>query len=261
MENYEMRAQAREALRGQWGTNAAIVFFSGLISNVLAMAITSITSFDTSSYASVITTFLIGIFITFAFTYAQYYVALEVIRGDRAEIGDIFAIFSGKYYVPMLVFNLISTFLQFILGLIIYVPMLLIFGFGAYFTFAFGGTSSITGLFGSLSAFSSAFYIVVTIVTVALFLLLTFIMDGVFKFAAWAKIENPDLPTLKAVSYAWFLIKDRLWKYILMNLSYIGWWLTCIFILPIFWVVPYYNTGLAAFYANAQNEKGIPEIV
>lgn len=261
MENSEIRAQARAALKDQWGTNAAIVFCSRIFVGFFTLAVANIGRFDTYSYWNGIITFLIAIFIAFAFIYAQYFVALKVIRGNRAEFTDIFVIFSGKYYLPMFVFNLVSTFLQFLSGLIIYVPMLLIFGFASYANFAFGGLlASLGGLFRALSI-NNILYMLVTVVTVVLFVLFVFIVSGIFQFAAWAKIENPTLPIFKAISYAWFLIKDRLWKYILLNVSFIGWGLSCIFVLPVLWVLPYYNTSMAAFYVNAQNEKEIPEII
>lgn len=40
------------------------------------------------------------------------------------------------------------------------------------------------------------------------------------------------------------------WRYFLLNLSFIGWGILCIFTLGIglLWLIPYINTSLAEFY-------------
>lgn len=261
MENYELRAKAREALAGQWGINAIITLFVYIITTVIQGAVTRLFGFNATNSDGLLyllVTYALSIFILFAFSYGQNYIALEVAKGQKAEIGDVFSIFNKKYYVPMMIFNLISEVLNFLISLIIFVPIMLIFGFTAYMSFALGGsTNGLTRLLndGEISTSTAIIFVVLILAVLVLFFIVSYIIAGVFKFAAWAKLENPEMPTLKALTYAWYLIKDRIGKYILLNLSFIGWWIFCIFIIPVLWVVPYINTSLAEFYLNAKNER------
>lgn len=225
MTNYEYRASARESLKGQWGMNAGIIFLSMIVSGAISSIVFSVAPFQSDSIQATILSFLLNIVILFAFEYAQYYIALAVARGKRAEVGDLFVIFQGKYYVPMAIFNLVSTILQTLFGLIIFLPVFLVAGVGAYLTFVTGAADRIVQMSSAFSAVSLGVAALVVIATVLIFALITAIVSGIFQFAAWAKMDNPQLATTKALSQGWVLIKDRMGQYILLQLSFIGWYI------------------------------------
>lgn len=260
MRNYELRGKAREALRGQWGINAAVILVVNLIVYMIGLVVVRITSFSAGTFQNVIIDLLLNFLIIFAFTYGQSYIALDVSRGNRAEIGDIFVIFQKKYYVPMAIFNFIGQLLTFVMSLIVFIPILLIFGLGTYITIATSNVDSLMNIFTSMPVLSTGVVIMVVLALTAISFIFSVIIGGIFQFAAWAKIDNPDMPTMSALKYAWLLLKNRLGQYILLNLSFIGWYLTCILILPIFWVTPYVNVTLATFYNDLKQEKGFPTL-
>lgn len=261
MKSSEYRLRAREALEGQWGINAGITFLNGIITSVIGGIVGGVVNFPVDSVGPIAIPSILNILVLFAFDYALYYIGLAVIRGKRAEVSDLFAIFQGKYYFPMMIFNLISTLLQFLLGLVVAIPILLMVGTGAYLGIAANGAESLTNLLTQFSGSISIGLIIAFVAVLILLMLVSAIVSGIFMFAAWAKIENPDLPVSKALSYGWFLLKDRMGKFILLNISFVGWLILSAFALfiPLFWLTPYINVTIAAFYDQAVQEKGAPQ--
>ncbi|WP_332892325.1 DUF975 family protein [Lottiidibacillus patelloidae] len=95
--------------------------------------------------------------------------------------------------------------------------------------------------------------IFVWIFTFLWFLLL--IIPGIIKGIAYSQTyfilkDNPDLMPLEAITESRKRMNGLKWKFFLLNLSFIGWGILCIFTLGIglLWLIPYITTSLAAFY-------------
>ncbi|BDP56588.1 hypothetical protein EfmJHP36_10670 [Enterococcus faecium] len=63
------------------------------------------------------------------------------------------------------------------------------------------------------------------------------------------------------MKYGWFLLKDRIGTYILLQLSFIGWYLlgAIALFIGLLWVIVYVNVSVAEFYEQARIEKGGPD--
>ncbi|EMW5613767.1 DUF975 family protein, partial [Enterococcus faecium] len=87
------------------------------------------------------------------------------------------------------------------------------------------------------------------------------IVGGLFQFAAWTKFDYPDLSVIQCLKYGWFLLKDRIGTYILLQLSFIGWYLlgAIALFIGLLWVIVYVNVSVAEFYEQARIEKGGPD--
>lgn len=86
------------------------------------------------------------------------------------------------------------------------------------------------------------------------------IVGGLFQFAVWAKFDYPELTVMQALRYAWYLMKDRWFTYILLQLSFVGWYIlgALALVFGLLWVIAYVNVTAAGFYDHARNEKGAP---
>ncbi|KAF1297092.1 hypothetical protein BAU15_05945 [Enterococcus sp. JM4C] len=262
----EYKNRARNALAGQWGVNAGVIFVSFLTTSIVSSIVMSLSNFETDSIQQAGLDWIISACILFAFTYGCFYVSLFVSRGGRASIGQVFSIFQSKYYFPLLLINLIETVAQFIISAIIMIPVLLIAGASLYATILLtDNTNRAIQLreLGGMTIGISLGAIVVTLLLIIAVIVLSFLLSGVFRFVVLAKMDFPHLTITEALRYGWFLVKDRLGQYLLLQLSFIGWYIlgTILFFVGVFWVNAYQNVTNAAFYDEARKQKGNPQEV
>ncbi|MGG5358019.1 MULTISPECIES: DUF975 family protein [unclassified Enterococcus] len=252
------KERARDALRKQWGINAGLVLLAYLITTVIQSSVDGLLNFPEGSRGQLISDFLLSNLLLFAFYYGLNYIALYVIRGGRAKPGMLFAIFDKKYYLPMLLLNLISTVATWLVNSLVFLPLIFMGGVFSYVQLVTGNSPR---LFLSNDFVIDFNFIIMIFIFLLVALMLLNIIGGLFQIASWVKLDYPELSVGKSISYAWFLLKDRLWKYILLQLSFIGWYLISVLTLFIglLWVVSYVNVSMAAFYDYAREEKGMPE--
>lgn len=60
---------------------------------------------------------------------------------------------------------------------------------------------------------------------------------------------------LEAITLSRKMMDGHKWEYFVMQLSFIGWGIACVLIIPIIWVVPYMNQTMANFYVNLAAEE------
>lgn len=246
----QYRQAAKDRLNGQWGINVGLVVIVGILSYLISSVSTM---FDNESIQLGIS-FLLSIFVLFAFSYSLYYVSLYVVRGGRAELGQIFVVFQKGYYVPLMLINIIAQVVQYVLAAIFFIPLLLQAGGSVYFSLvSSGGATNLE----NMSTLSSVGLLTMYFILFLVFMLATTIISIIFRFAVWVKFDYPDLSVSDCIKRAWSLLKDRWGKYILLQLSFIGWYILGIvaLVVGLFFVVVYVNTASAAFYDQALKEK------
>lgn len=248
LSNY--RQIAKDRLNGQWGINVGLI----LIIGILTGAIGGVSSVSNNESLQLGISLLLSTFVLFAFSYAIYYISLYVVRGGRAELGQIFVVFQKGYYVPLLLINILAQIVQYVLAAIFFIPMLLRAGSSVYFSLIVSG--GVTSASNAATLFDIGMLTLYLILTV-IFLVVTTIISILFKFAVWVKFDYPELSVGDCIKRAWFLLKDRWSKYILLQLSFIGWYILGIVALfvGLLFVAVYVNTASAAFYDQAVKEK------
>ncbi|WP_407854879.1 DUF975 family protein [Enterococcus hailinensis] len=248
LSNY--RQIAKDRLNGQWGINVVLI----LIIGILTGAIGGVSSVSNNESLQLGISLLLSTFVLFAFSYAIYYISLYVVRGGRAELGQIFVVFQKGYYVPLLLINILAQIVQYVLAAIFFIPMLLRAGSSVYFSLIVSG--GVTSASNAATLFDIGMLTLYLILTV-IFLIVTTIISILFKFAVWVKFDYPELSVGDCIKRAWFLLKDRWGKYILLQLSFIGWYILGIVALfvGLLFVAVYVNTASAAFYDQAVKEK------
>lgn len=114
---------------------------------------------------------------------------------------------------------------------------------------------------GSYFLGSLALIVLVGIFTFLWSLLL--IIPGIIKGLAYSQAifiyrdyldQGKKIGFLEAITLSRKMMDGHKWEYFVMNLSFIGWGLACIIIIPIIWVYPYMNQTFANFYVSLAAE-------
>lgn len=257
--NAQHRQIARKALENQWGRMAGFTFLSLLLSSLLGGIVSSVANFPPDSMQETILSTILSVFLFFAFTYALYYMALYVLRGGRAQANMLFVVFQGGYYVPMLIINLLNSIVNYALNLLVNLPILLTVGVSAYLAVTFGSnTANVQEVI--TSGIIDMSFVILTIVLLLVSAVLSMIISGYFEFVMWLKMDYPEITLGQAFAYAWSLLKDRIGSYLLLQLSFVGWFILGLvaLVIGVLWVIPYQNVAVASFYDTALKEKGSP---
>ena len=83
--NSQHRANARRALDGQWGIMAWLTFLGVVLQSFLTSIVQNLFSGENQVFQSSFAAVLLQIFVLFALSYALYYAALKVLRGEKVR--------------------------------------------------------------------------------------------------------------------------------------------------------------------------------
>ncbi len=67
-------------------------------------------------------------------------------------------------------------------------------------------------------------------------------------------LDNPELRWRATLNESKRMMAGNLWRYIGLSLSFIGWLLLCLLIIPSLWIEPYMSTTMANFYRSLKGE-------
>ncbi|MBF8807654.1 MAG: DUF975 family protein [Enterococcus lacertideformus] len=252
----EYRKKAKVSLAQQWGVNAWLVFLSIFTAGLIQLFFERL--FPANSDQQRIVSFFLENFFLFSFSYVLYYIALVVVRGGRAKTPFLFAVFKKEYFGAILAIHLLNVLVNWLLNALVLLPGFLIGGVNTYIQLLFNTSSTGESLLsGSVLDIS---FIFITLLMTFISLLLMSIIGGLFQFVAWTKFDYPDLSIIQCLRYAWYLLKGRIGTYILLQLSFIGWYIlgTLALFIGLLWVVAYVNVTIAGFYEQARIEKENP---
>lgn len=257
--NAQHRENARGALNNHWGTMVWITFLSIIITSVISSVIQTIlggtVGYSSNSVSGNVIDFLLNNFIFFAITYGTYYCALQVIRGRKAETSMLMTVFQSKYYIPMLLINFIQYLVNFLISLVVLLPVLLTSGLSIYFSLMFN-TTAVSSI---QENFTGGLLLAFTVVVAAVFVaFLGIFISGVFQLAVWTKLDYPDMKVGTALRHGLKLMQGRFGQYILLQLSFVGWFIlgALTFFIGLLWVIPYNQVAVASFYQTACEEQG-----
>lgn len=68
-------------------------------------------------------------------------------------------------------------------------------------------------------------------------------------------VDNPTLTTKEILVKSWNLMKGHKFELFQLQLSFFWWCLSCVFIIPIFYVIPYMNLTFANYYEELIKEN------
>lgn len=89
---------------------------------------------------------------------------------------------------------------------------------------------------------------IVTIISISIFCMRYLLVDFIY-------IENPDMPIREIIRRSKSTMSGRKANSLCFILSFSLWFLMCIFILPIIYVVPYFTTSLSSYTRKLYSEE------
>ena len=104
--------------------------------------------------------------------------------------------------------------------------------------------------------------VVQLILTVFVFLgLICLIIPGIivslwYAMVNYILIDNPDLEPSEYLERSKEMMDGYKMDYFVFILTFIGWALLCVFIIPAIWVVPYASVSMVLYYEELKKEKG-----
>ncbi len=131
----------------------------------------------------------------------------------------------------------------------------------AYLAFVRTREMRLSQIFDGFRHFANAFlaYLLKTVFIILWALLL--IIPGIIAALSYAMTffilaDNPGMEGLTAITQSKELMRGRKWKLFCLGCRFIGWFLLGIISLGIgfLWIVPYFQTSLTIFYADAKGE-------
>jgi len=230
--NMELRANARRQLQGVWGEMAFTYFLYSLL-----------------------------------FLPYQFFSLLNSLSDSLDKLNSDWAL---QEFIPEFISEFISEFspiitlIYFVLAIAVLVtagPFAM--GFTGYFLKRVRGEAiDIKNIFDGFKLFSRSFWLsFFTALFVSLWSLLLFI-PGIVKALAYSMAyyimyDDPKIDSLEALKRSQIMMKGYKWKLFLLELSFIGWAILCLFTLWIglYWLIPYVNLSLANFYENLKRNR------
>lgn len=234
----KIRESAREALTGKWGKGAlitlayfAIVFIIGFIQGL----------FDENSVMSNLLG-IVTVIIEVPISLGLVYVFIKLKRGEEVKPFDFleigFSNFGRAWKISL------KTLLKLILPVIgILVGVLLMTGSLVSFT-----VESISDSTGEFSLLVMVVGLIIYIAT----LIWCMVRSLLYSLTFYVAYDNPNMTSLEVVNESAKMMKGNRWKIFLLELSFIGWAILCIFTLGIgyLWLVPYMQVALVCFYEH-----------
>ena len=88
---------------------------------------------------------------------------------------------------------------------------------------------------------------------------LLLIIPGYIKYYSYAMTQfiahdNPEMGIMDCITKSREMMNGNKLRLFWLDCTFIGWFLTCIFIIPYYWVVPYFTLAHARFYEDLRDK-------
>lgn len=257
-----IKRNAKLSLSGSWGAAIAVLVITVLpeiLINVIEYAIrivtgiaqymdyaaTSSVAFDDMANVSLISTL-----ITVLMTVLTFIIVTPLYQGnnrwfyrrtggEQDPVSTVFFSFeTAKQYFRTLGLYFQVALRMFLWLLLTSVPMI---GLGIFAIFYNGFAG------GEISQTADAIFMILTVIWTILIGIVSVIISLRYFLASYILAEHPDQKASKCIKDSVQMMKGHKAKLFLFKLSFIGWELLCIFIIPVFYVLPYMNASYAMY--------------
>ncbi|OTN76824.1 hypothetical protein A5886_001903 [Enterococcus sp. 8G7_MSG3316] len=255
--NDVIRQSAKNALRGFWGTMVISILATIAIQSVLSSILGTVGLNAGISGSQTWIDFILENFINFAFTFGLSIMGLLLVRDSRVKLSTIFLVFDRRLYPAFFSLNLLNVFVNYVLGLLIFLPQFVLSGFNQYLELVLSfnhGFSADRSLLNQSIAF-----VISLVISVILFLFLSQIISGIFQIAIYLRYDYPELTLGQSLKQAWRLLKPSLWQYIWLQISLIGWFILGLLalVIGVLWANAYAYALNAAFYEALKEDQAL----
>lgn len=229
MKAYEIREQAREALKGKWGKGSLITLAYLAFSFVLGF-IAGLFGEDSLVYDLIIeiATTIIQVPVAFGLVYAF----IKLKRNEEVKAFDFlslgFSNFKRSWVISLrVVLKMIVPFIVMVVSIML-------------------STGALAGLILFLVSY--------------IWMMLKILYYSLTTFIAY---DNPNMTSLEVVNESERMMKGNRWEIFVLSLSFIGWIILTVCTLGIgyFWLLPYMQVASICFYESllGKNENNISD--
>lgn len=239
----DIRKQAREALAGKWGKGALITFVYFLFTFLLGFISGLVEYIAVLSFIFEIAIIVINIPIAFGIM-ASF---IKLKRGEEVKVFDFITYgFNNFKRAWKIIGNIL---LKMWLPVLLYVLATIAFVFATTF-----------GLAASAVSNSGSFVVIASIIGIALFIaafIFLFVKSLLYSLTYLIAYDNEDMSGKEIVEESAKLMTGNRCKFILLQLSFIGWAILTVFTLYIgmFWLLPYMQVAMICFYETLKDNK------
>ena len=233
MTRAELKKEARETLKGRWGTAIAMILLYQLI--IAGISIVTSTLPGIGSIAM----FLIAIPLSFGLIGQM----IKFSRKEEVGICDYFSIGFGNFAKSWSIYG--NTLLKLLPVIILYIVSVV-------------GMVIITVIAAVVEDIDALIILIPVLVVV---FMLTYIMliakSYLYVLTNYIGNDNPELSGKQVVEKSQMIMKGHRWEYFVLSLSFIGWALLSILTLGIglLWLEPYIQVTTVKFYEHLVDEK------
>lgn len=233
----ELRANAREALRGKWGKAALLTLFYGLVTFAITFLLNLV------PIVGPIVQLIINLPISFGFlvTFMKLRRDEDVAYTDFLSIGfsyfgKVWGVFGNmllKMIVPVvLVIIFIVIFMVGVTGTFYGMAMLSVYDTHASASAGFGGLAVV----GFIGYIASIIYAIVK--------------GYLYSLSYYVLYDNPDKSGKEIVETSEEMMRGNRWSFFWLSLTFIGWTILSVFTLYIgfLWLIPYIMVSFVCFY-------------
>jgi len=257
----DVKREARDSLRGRWGLAIGTFLIGGIIASIPNIISSFINNSERIMDGNVMLLIVCMSAIVFpiiralldviiGYGYCDF--SLNIAKNKNAEISDIFEGF--KHFLKLLLVWLIKGIGFNLLLLPVYALCILL---GIYSVasslsyFRVYNNTDLSVLTGGAFAFIGVIFVISIITTVICIILDTLISQTYFILK-----ENDSESITTCIKNSFKMMKGHIWNYIILNLSFIGWGILCLFTLGIglLWLTPYTQITRAKFYLKVKEE-------
>lgn len=243
----DIRKSAREALAGKWGKGALITLIYFAFEFILGFISGKVENIAFLSFIVSIATIVISIPIAFGLIISF----MKLKRGEEVKCYEFFTLGFSNFARSWKVAG--NILLKMWLPILLYVL--------ATFALVFATTF---GLVASAIASSSLFVIIASIIGIALFIaafVYLFIRSLSYTLSYMVAYDNESMEAKVAVEESEKLMAGNRGKYVLLQLSFIGWAILSVFTLYIglLWLIPYMQVAIVCFYEALKEKSSVQD--
>ena len=228
----EYRAAARETLDGRWGEMALITLILVLIgiAGQIPNSVGTILGSTALHYTGTCINLMVALFLTMPLWYAFAVLLLSCARGNETSetyMSELWSNFTGHWDTYVL-----AGLLLILIGIAVFIVLAL----SLLLYFLIGMT---------------AFFITIPLIMVGII-----ILSLIYGLVPFIIQDNPGISARDALEMSRMMMDGHLLRFFLLNLSFIGWWILCVFTLFVgtLWLNPYVYTAQAHFYEDVKAE-------
>ena len=265
----EIRAQARESMQGRWGS-AAIALVVYCVLMALCQGPYQAHTMWGGQIESMLVRTWTGSAAFLVFLLAYFFVECPLsmglstafVKANRREsdsiLRDMFSIGYANMgraiaYLILLSLIFVGVFLAwYIVAIVLLVVYVAVFMSGVPFkTLAqdmdITSDDALQSLIDIFAAQGALFIVIGIVVVAALFVWVMYISYK-YSMTYFLMYDNPEWSTIDCMRESKRMMNGHKWELFVLDLTFIGWLVLCIFVIPALWVAPYINMAHAVFY-------------